>query len=167
MYARDLQAPAQAISDARDSLDGKTDFDQGIGTAEAANLVPADANALAFSRTPAGPGHCLPDRGTEDSGGFSPKASTEKSTGAAANKRAIVAGPDPLQGLLGRIGRGDAEAFRDLYSRTARRLFGLASKVVQRPELAEEVVQEVFVQVWSSAGRMIPPVAPPWCGCSH
>ncbi|WP_258805720.1 ferritin-like domain-containing protein [Pseudarthrobacter sp. NS4] len=53
MYARDLQAPAQAISDARDSLDGKTDLDQGIGTAEAANLVPADTNALAFSRTPA------------------------------------------------------------------------------------------------------------------
>ncbi|MCO4252946.1 ferritin-like domain-containing protein [Pseudarthrobacter raffinosi] len=53
MYARDLQAPAQAISDARDSLDGTSDLDQGIGTAQVANLVPADANALAFSRTPA------------------------------------------------------------------------------------------------------------------
>ncbi|GAA4368613.1 ferritin-like domain-containing protein [Paeniglutamicibacter cryotolerans] len=53
MYARGLQAPAQAISNARDSLDGKTDLDQGIGTAKVANLVPADANALAFSRTTA------------------------------------------------------------------------------------------------------------------
>ncbi|GAA4360873.1 ferritin-like domain-containing protein [Paeniglutamicibacter cryotolerans] len=52
MYARGLQAPTQAISNARDSLDGKTDRDQGIGTAKVANLVPADANALAFSRTP-------------------------------------------------------------------------------------------------------------------
>ncbi|MEO8220879.1 MAG: ferritin-like domain-containing protein [Specibacter sp.] len=53
MYARDLQAPAQAISDARDSLDGTTDLDQGIGTSQVANLVPTDANALAFSRTTA------------------------------------------------------------------------------------------------------------------
>nr|WP_246224124.1 hypothetical protein [Pseudarthrobacter psychrotolerans] len=53
MYARDLQKPAQAISNARDSLDGTSDLDQGIGTVKEANLGPADANALAFSRTPA------------------------------------------------------------------------------------------------------------------
>ncbi|XAS68168.1 ferritin-like domain-containing protein [Micrococcaceae bacterium Sec5.7] len=53
LYARDLQAPAQAISDARDSLDGRTDLDQGIGTPKVANLVPTDRNGLAFSRTAA------------------------------------------------------------------------------------------------------------------
>ncbi|WP_258804219.1 sigma-70 family RNA polymerase sigma factor [Pseudarthrobacter sp. NS4] len=67
-----------------------------------------------------------------------------------------LAGPDPLLALLNGVARGETEAFRDLYTRTARRLFGLAMKVVQRPELAEEVVQEVFVQVWSSAGRFDP-----------
>ncbi|WP_427015475.1 ferritin-like domain-containing protein [Pseudarthrobacter sp. P1] len=51
LYARDLQEPAQAISDARDSLDGSTDLDQGIGTKETANLVPTDDNGIAFSRT--------------------------------------------------------------------------------------------------------------------
>ncbi|MBT2548050.1 ferritin-like domain-containing protein [Arthrobacter sp. ISL-65] len=51
MYARDLQAPAQAISNARDSLDGRSDLDQGIGTRQAANLVPTDRNGIAFSRT--------------------------------------------------------------------------------------------------------------------
>lgn len=51
LYARDLQMPAKAISDARDSLDGSTDLDQGIGTKDTANLVPTDGNGLAFSRS--------------------------------------------------------------------------------------------------------------------
>ena len=56
LYALGIETPAiydtvQKISDARDSLDGATDLDQGIGTAEVANLAPTDANGLAFSRT--------------------------------------------------------------------------------------------------------------------
>lgn len=43
---------AQQVSDLRDFFDGPSDIDQGIGTATQPNIVPADANALAFSRTP-------------------------------------------------------------------------------------------------------------------
>jgi hypothetical protein len=58
LYRRGADAPmlrtiAGQISDARDSLDGPTDLDQGIiGTDTVSNLVPVDANAIAFSRTP-------------------------------------------------------------------------------------------------------------------
>lgn len=47
-----LQAPSIAISDARDSLDGPDDLDQGITDAQGnSNIVPADENGLAFSRS--------------------------------------------------------------------------------------------------------------------
>jgi hypothetical protein len=43
---------ANKLSDARDKLDGPEDVDQGIEVNGKANIVPADADAKAFSRTP-------------------------------------------------------------------------------------------------------------------
>src|SRR5688572_2030775 len=43
---------ANKLSDARDKLDGPEDVDQGIKVNGKANIVPADADAKAFSRTP-------------------------------------------------------------------------------------------------------------------
>ncbi|HZY20724.1 MAG TPA: ferritin-like domain-containing protein [Ramlibacter sp.] len=49
-----LRSAADAISEARDSLDDSQDTDQGISpTGDVSNIVPADANGIAFSRTPA------------------------------------------------------------------------------------------------------------------
>ena len=47
-----LRTSADKISDARDSLDGPTDLDQGISpTGDISNIVPLDANGIAFSRS--------------------------------------------------------------------------------------------------------------------
>lgn len=51
LYADGFYRQAQAISDARDSLDGPSDLDQGIGDANTSNLVPSTAGGLAFART--------------------------------------------------------------------------------------------------------------------
>jgi ferritin-like protein len=53
LYAKDLMAAVKAISAARDSLDGGSDDDQGIGGRKRANLVPTDANGIVYSRTAA------------------------------------------------------------------------------------------------------------------
>lgn len=46
------RAAVRKISAARDSLDGSSDIDQGIGSDRHANIVPTDSNGIAFSRTP-------------------------------------------------------------------------------------------------------------------
>jgi hypothetical protein len=50
LYDRGLASAANAISAARNSLDGPDD--QGVTMNGVANIVPADSNGLAFSRTP-------------------------------------------------------------------------------------------------------------------
>lgn len=53
LFARGLSAQANAISDARDSLDGAGDLDQPITLGNGrANIVPTDSNGLAFGRDP-------------------------------------------------------------------------------------------------------------------
>jgi hypothetical protein len=53
LYAKGLRSQVQKLSNARDSLDGTGDDDQGIGKKNSANIVPTDNNGLAFSRTAA------------------------------------------------------------------------------------------------------------------
>jgi len=69
----DFITAAQAVSDARDTLDGEGERDEGIGTAALGNIVPADANALAFARTPQQVLNIVYlDSGAVSSGGFFP-----------------------------------------------------------------------------------------------
>jgi len=75
LLAKGLAAPAGKISDARDSLDGPDDRDQGIVEKNGkANIVPTDGNSLAFSRSAADVLNIVyltPKKAT--SGGFFPK----------------------------------------------------------------------------------------------
>jgi RNA polymerase sigma-70 factor, ECF subfamily len=58
-----------------------------------------------------------------------------------------------LADLLGRSARGDTEAFARFYDATSARAYGLALRVVRDPAQAEEVTQEVFLDVWRQSGR--------------
>jgi len=60
--------------------------------------------------------------------------------------------PQQLRILLASVARRDAAAFRALYDATSPKLFGFALRILNRKELAEEVLQESFVSVWNNAG---------------
>ena len=62
-------------------------------------------------------------------------------------------GAPDLAELLRRCGRGDEQAFAQLYDAMAARVFGLAKRVVRDPAQAEEVTQEAFLDIWRSSGR--------------
>lgn len=60
---------------------------------------------------------------------------------------------DPLRDLIQRVGRGDQAAFGVLYDSVAALVHGVVLKVVRDPSQTEEVVQEVFVELWRVAPR--------------
>ncbi len=66
------------------------------------------------------------------------------------------AGTDPQRELIQRVGRGDQDAFAQLYDATAPLVHGVVLKVVRDPSQTEEVVQEVFVELWRIAPRFDP-----------
>ena len=55
--------------------------------------------------------------------------------------------------LVGRVARGDAQAFDQLYDELSASVYGLARRVVRDPSRAEDVTQEVFLEVWRKAAR--------------
>jgi RNA polymerase sigma-70 factor, ECF subfamily len=62
-------------------------------------------------------------------------------------------GPADIDVLISRVARGDAGAFESLYDELASAVFGLARRVVRDPARAEDVTQEVFLEVWRKASR--------------
>lgn len=61
-----------------------------------------------------------------------------------------------LSALLQSASQGDQVAFGRLYDRVAPRVFGLALRIVRDRSIAEEVTQDVFVQLWRQAGEVDP-----------
>lgn len=58
--------------------------------------------------------------------------------------------------LLPRVAAGDRQAFSRLYDLSASRLNAVIRRIVRRPELAEEALQETFVRIWQRASQFEP-----------
>lgn len=57
-----------------------------------------------------------------------------------------------LRNLLRATAQGESAAFRTLYDETSARLFAVALAMLQDSALAEDVLQDAFVQIWHRAG---------------
>ncbi len=60
---------------------------------------------------------------------------------------------EELMTLLVAVARSDRQAFQRLYQKIAARMFGLCFKLAGQQELAEEALQDAFVQIWHHAGE--------------
>ncbi|HYM28742.1 MAG TPA: sigma-70 family RNA polymerase sigma factor [Steroidobacteraceae bacterium] len=58
-----------------------------------------------------------------------------------------------LEALLGRCAHQDRSAFEALYARVAPMLLAVLLQMLKKRDLAEDVLQDVFVKVWQQAGQ--------------
>lgn len=60
---------------------------------------------------------------------------------------------DRVEELLNRCARRDAQALEDLYQLVSPQLYGLLLRMLHRPSLAEDALQDVMIRVWQRAGQ--------------
>lgn len=64
----------------------------------------------------------------------------------------MLTAPD-IARLLNRLAARDRSAFTPLYEATSSKLLGLILRILKRRDIAEEVLQEVYVKIWEKAGE--------------
>jgi RNA polymerase sigma-70 factor (ECF subfamily) len=72
--------------------------------------------------------------------------------------------PGPRQDLveaLERTAQGDVAAFKTVYAATSMKLYGIIVRILGRSDVADEVLQEVYVRVWQRAGEFDPTASSP------
>ena len=70
-----------------------------------------------------------------------------------------VSGPVPQlsdEALVEAVGRADEDALGELYDRFGKVAYGLSFRILQDAALAEDAVQEAFLQIWRGAGSYRP-----------
>jgi RNA polymerase sigma-70 factor (ECF subfamily) len=67
-----------------------------------------------------------------------------------------MASADDISALLQRVARKDRAAFADIYRATSAKLYGVILRILRRRDIADEVLQEVYVKIWERAGDFRP-----------
>lgn len=59
--------------------------------------------------------------------------------------------PDGLSHLMRRVAQRDRSAFAKVYQATSAKLYGVVLRILRRRDIADEVLQEVYVKIWERA----------------
>jgi RNA polymerase sigma-70 factor, ECF subfamily len=66
-----------------------------------------------------------------------------------------------LSDLLARVAARDREAFAAVYNATSAKLWGIVVRILPRRDIAEDVLQDVYVRIWERAVSFDPAKASP------
>ena len=64
--------------------------------------------------------------------------------------------PVEITWLLAAVSKGDAAAFERLYGATCAKLYGVVLRILRRHDLAADVMEEAYLEIWRSAGEFNP-----------
>lgn len=64
--------------------------------------------------------------------------------------------PVEITWLLAAVARGDAVAFERLYGATCANLYGVVLRILRRHDLAADVMEQAYLQIWREAGEFDP-----------
>ena len=60
---------------------------------------------------------------------------------------------ESLADALERVAQGDEAAFEAVYAATSVKLYGIVLRILGQRDLAEEILQEVYIRVWQRASQ--------------
>ena len=69
--------------------------------------------------------------------------------------------PGEITWLLAAVAKGDAVAFERLYGATCAKLYGVVLRILRRHDLAADVMEQAYLQIWRDAGEYEAPRASP------
>jgi RNA polymerase sigma-70 factor, ECF subfamily len=64
--------------------------------------------------------------------------------------------PVEITWMLAAVAKGDPSALERLYQATCAKLYGVVLRIVRRHDLAADVIEESYLQIWRSAGEFNP-----------
>src|ERR671922_198608 len=64
--------------------------------------------------------------------------------------------PVEITWLLAAVAKGDAVAFERLYGATCAKLYGVVLRILRRHDLAADVMEQAYLQIWRDAGEFNP-----------
>jgi RNA polymerase sigma-70 factor (ECF subfamily) len=69
--------------------------------------------------------------------------------------------PAELTWLIAAAAQGDVAAFERLYGATCAKLYGVVLRIMRRQDLAADVMEQAYLQIWSDAGEFNPAQSSP------